>query len=418
MLDLGFSSIDSLVNTLMTDNILAVLIGCAPGDLPPLGSYYDLIDRLWLRHMAFDKADRKHLYKFPKNKKPSQKPGKGKKLPNRHPDIVKKMVSFALEDKELPFHYEKLLQEIFSLIAVVPSIELGLIPDEDLTVAGDGTCVHCHCDPFGNKVCACRENGIFDCKCDRKFSDPDASYGWDSDLSAWYFGYTLYMLATYNPEYHVDLPLHLRFLDAKRHDSVGAVVALSEFRKLFPDLPIKNLCLDSANDNYPTYELCKAWDILPFIDLNSQRGHPKSLPETITFSKEGVPLCGAGLKMVYHGFCKGRSRHKWRCPAKCGLIDKCPLDQPCSPSDYGRAVYTKPDWDIKLFPPVPRDSKAWKETYSARTCSERINNRVLNDYHLHDMKIRGKKRYSFFAMMIGINIHLDARIKKARKDAA
>jgi hypothetical protein len=54
------------------------------------------------------------------------------------------MVSFALEDKELPFHYEKLLQEIFSLIAVVPSIELGLIPAENLTVAGDGTCVHYH----------------------------------------------------------------------------------------------------------------------------------------------------------------------------------------------------------------------------------------------------------------------------------
>jgi hypothetical protein len=90
MLDRGYSSIDSWFNTLMTYDILAVLIGCNPGDLPPLGSYYDLIDRLWLRHKTLDKADRKHLYRFPKNKKPSKKPGKGKKLPNRHPDIVKK----------------------------------------------------------------------------------------------------------------------------------------------------------------------------------------------------------------------------------------------------------------------------------------------------------------------------------------
>ena len=136
------------------------------------------------------------------------------------------------------------------------------------------------------------------------------------------------------------------------------------------------------------------------------------------FSKEGVPLCSAGLEMVYQGFCKGRSRHKWRCSAKCGVIDECPLGAPCSPSDYGRVVYTKPDWDIRLFPPVPRGSREWKDTFSSRTCSERINNRVLNDYHLHDMRIRGKKRYSFFTMMIGINIHLDARIKKAKIDAA
>ena len=47
-----------------------------------------------------------------------------------------------------------------------------------------------------------------------------------------------------------------------------------------------------------------------------------------------------------------------------------------------------------------------------------MNNRILNDYHLHDMKIHGKKRYSFFAMIAGINIHLDAWLKKAKLDAA
>ena len=298
MLDCDFTSIDSWVNTLLDDDILAILIGCNPDELPPLGSYYDFIDRLWLRHKALDKAERKHLYRFPKNKRPSKKPGKGKKLPNRHPEIVKKMASYALVEKELPFHYEKLLQEIFSLIAIVPSVDLGLIPVDNLTVAGDGTCVHSHCDALGTKVCDCKKKGIYDCKCDRKFSDPDSSYGWDSDLATWYFGYTLYMLSAYNSEYHVDLPLHIRFMDAKRHDSVGAIVSLSEFKRLNPDIPIKKLCLDSANDNYPTYELCKTWDMIPFIDLNSNRGHPKSLPQTIEFSSEGVPLCKAGLKMI------------------------------------------------------------------------------------------------------------------------
>ncbi|PKM51644.1 MAG: hypothetical protein CVV02_05080 [Firmicutes bacterium HGW-Firmicutes-7] len=418
MLDQNITSIDLWVKILLNDDLLALLIGCHPDELPPLGSYYDFIDRLWLHHKDLDKTDRNKLYHFPKNKRPSSKPGKGKKLSNRHPDIVKKVVSFVLDEREFPFHYEQLLQEIFSLIAIVPSLELNLFSSDSLTLSGDGTCVHCHSDTLGTKVCNCKSNGVYDCKCDRKFSDPDASFGWDSDLAAWYFGYTLYMLSTYNPTYHIDLPLHIRFLDARRHDSINAIVALSEFRKLNSNIPITNLCLDSANDNYPTYELCNKWNIIPFIDLNANRGHPKSLPQTMAFSKEGLPLCSAGLEMVLQGFCTGRSRHKWRCPAMCGIVDECPLGTSCSPSSYGRVVYTKPDWDVRLFPPVPRGTKAWKDVYSTRTSSERVNNRFLNDYRLHNMRIRGKKRYSFIAMMIGINIHLDARIKKAKIDAA
>ena len=34
------------------------------------------------------------------------------------------------------------------------------------------------------------------------------------------------------------------------------------------------------------------------------------------------------------------------------------------------------------------------------------------------MKIHSKKRYSFFAMIAEINIHLDARIKKQKQDFA
>jgi hypothetical protein len=109
------------------------------------------------------------------------------------------------------------------------SLKLGLISADSLTVAGDGTYVHCHTDPFGVKVCSCREKNIFNCKCDCKFSDPDASYGWDSDLGTWFYGYTLYMLSTHNKDYCIVLPLHLCFLDARRLDSIGGIVSLHAF---------------------------------------------------------------------------------------------------------------------------------------------------------------------------------------------
>ena len=419
MLDRKQTSLTNWVHSLQYDDILCMLIGCTPDSLPPLGSYYDFINRLWLRDSSLDRADQKALWSFPHASKPKGKsPGKNKKLPNPHPQIVQKMTDAAASGRSFSARFEKLLQEIFTLLAVVPSMDLGLIPKDSLTIAGDGTCVHTHSSSLGHKVCNCKEQGIYDCKCDRKYSDLDATSGWDSDLGAWFYGHTLYAISSYDGKTKTDLPLYLRYVSAKRHDSVTGIVALAELRELLPEVPIKNLCLDSANDNYPTYELCKRWNILPFIDLNSNRGKPASLPPALSVSEKGVPICMGGHEMNFDGFCKNRSRHKWRCPLKCGKILDCDCKEQCSPSNYGRVIYTKPDWDIRLFTPVPRGTKEWKEVYKTRTCSERVNNRILNDYGLHTMRIHGKKRYSFFTMMIGINIHLDARLKKASMSVA
>ena len=226
------------------------------------------------------------------------------------------------------------------------------------------------------------------------------------------------MLSYHNEKFHTDLPLHIRFLGAKRHDSVSLLVTLREFRTLNPDISVKNLCLDSAHDNYPTYSLCKAWGIRPFIDLNSNRGRPETIPGHIRIDPDGTPICQAGFRMVYWGFCSGRSRCKWRCPAACGKQEKCDACVGCSDSPYGRCIYTKPSWDVRLYTPVARGTEEYKKIYNNRTASERVNNRILNDYHLHDMGIHTRKRYSFFAMIIGINIHLDARLKMKRMESA
>lgn len=107
------------------------------------------------------------------------------------------------------------------------------------------------------------------------------------------------MLSCHNDQYQTDLPLHIRFFDTKRHDNVSGIISLAEFRRLNPDLPVKNLWLDSAHDNYPTYELCKAWKISPCIDLNSKRGRPETIPKRLNIDSDGTPLCAAGFCMVY-----------------------------------------------------------------------------------------------------------------------
>lgn len=131
------------------------------------------------------------------------------------------MERIALSDRDFPFHYEKVMQKLFLLAAVIPSVQAGLISSDGITLTGDGTCVHTHSNPYGHKVCGCSANDISHCDCPRHYSDPDAHWGWDSNLGCYYWGYTLYMLSYHNPEEHVDLPLHIRFLDARRHDSVS-----------------------------------------------------------------------------------------------------------------------------------------------------------------------------------------------------
>lgn len=156
--------------------------------------------------------------------------------------------------------------------------------------------------------------------------------------------------------------------------------------------------------------------MIPFIDLNSKNKGNQKYPSTLTLTDKGVPVCMGGHEMVYNSFCKGRSRHKWRCPLACGKINECSCKEQCSPSNYGRVVYTKPSWDIRLFPPVARGTDQYRTMFKTRTCSERINNRILNDYGLHKMRIRGRMRFSFFTVIASINIHLDARLKKDKLD--
>ena len=212
------------------------------------------------------------------------------------------------------------------------------------------------------------------------------------------------------------MPLYIRIVAAKRHDSVSALAALPGFRDLYPELSIKAFISDSASDNYATYELLEHWNISAVIALNKTNEGNNKYPVPIKHDN-GTPICPAGHKMSNWGFNKkDRCRIKWRCPRACrkDKPELCSECDSCSPSSYGRVVYTKQEWDPRMFCRIPRGSKLWKDTMKERTAAERVNNRILNDYQVEKMPRRGKKRISFFIMIAAINIHLDAQLKKMK----
>lgn len=396
-------SLTEWVDKVKGDELYSNLIGCRLGSSPPLGSYYDFIDRLWTAPLS-DRYMRNKTFPSNKNKSKPKKPKcKGDKAPEKKTGITKRIVDRFLSGKDGHVNNQTLLQSLFFLLAVLPSVNCGLIPSEGITLAGDGTALHAHACPYGRSPDPSDTSK-------RHFSDPDAGWGWDSDLEKYYFGFTLYHLSYYNKKLKTDIPLFLRLFSARRHDSVSFLLSYKEFQEHSPGVSVRDLCLDSAHDNYPTYELLLHDGIRPFIDLNKNCGRPASLPEELKIDSDGTPVCQAGHRMVFWGHCSSRHRVKWRCPSVTGQCGAC--SHPCSASPYGRVIYTKPEWDIRLYPPVPRGTKQYRKIYRTRTCAERVNNRILNDYGLHALVIHSAKRYSFVIIIIGICLHLDARYKQ------
>ena len=402
------SSLTLWVDRLKHDRVLAALTGCTTDSLPPLGSYFDFMDRLWTAPKS-DRYSRNRLLPASWNSRKPEKPkGKKQKAQENRPKITESIANRLMDTRDIPFNFEQRLQLLFYHAAVLPSIECGLIPKQHLTVSGDGTAVHTHSCPRGHHREGAPETL-------RHFPDPDASWGWDSDLEKFYFGYTLFQFSCYNSELKADIPLLLRFTSAKRHDSVSFLVAFHELERHMPALPIENMCLDSAMDNYPTYRLLKNRNIRAFIDLNNKCGRPKAIPDTIIIDKDGTPICQEGMRMVPNGYDRSSGCLMWRCPFGKKHCTKC--KKSCTSSKYGRVIKTRPEWDIRLYTDVPRGTEAYKKIYNQRTATERINNRILNGYGLHRMMIHTKEHYSFMAAMIGICIHLDARYKQSQAAA-
>ena len=392
---------------------LTVLVGCTcTEELPSLGSYYDFMNRFWL---ASRNGCSRHslLSKDRNSKKPDKTLGGDGKLEDAGTVSCRDIVSAIMAGHPACDNPEAALQTLFTLLAVLPSARLGLINTKNLTLSGDGTAVVSHASPYGRHLSSCSRACPYRDGCGRHYSDPDAAWGWDSDNKTWFFGHTLYMLCSRDNNLKIELPLFMKFTGARRHDSKNFLCAVDDFGRHCHGLTPKNICPDSAHDNIPTYELLERWDIHALIDINGRAKSSENTPADITFDKAGHPLCPAGHKMCPWGNDPIKDAHKYRCPLKCGRINSCPHAGKCSPGNYGRTVYIKNHGDLRFHPHIPRDSEEYRQIYSERTACERVNDRVLNDYCLQHLKIRGKDHFSFRAMLIGKCIHLDARYKAA-----
>ena len=392
-------SITSFVTKLKAYPVLAIACGFEPNNVPGIGTFYDFIDRLWLKN------EPAKVLREPKSKK-TIKPKKGDKLPEKNPDLVANLVNKLLDNCSFEDAPELLFQQVFIECVVKPSINLGLCGDSvNLSFAADGAPLKTGASPYGKKVCDCKKQGIYRCSCQRMYTNPTANWGWDSYHEQWYFGHTLYCITDSNSKN--DLPLLLYITQASRHDSVSFVYSFSKLIQLYPDFTFKSALLDSAHDAYAIYRLLNSYNIEPFIPLNVRGKKP--ILDPVTIDELGIPICLANLNMLRNGFdCKKQSV-KWRCPMYKNQ-EACSKKPFCSPSDYGRVVHTKLCDDYRLFTKTQRGSKTWRKKYSRRTSVERTIKRILVDYRIESLLFRAEKRWFWAATLAAINQHLDAQV--------
>lgn len=400
-IDFKVTSLTEWAAQLKINPLYAILSGFEFGDTPGVGTFYDFLSRVW-------DSDDNHLtsHIHPLKNKLIKPKSKGAKADSVEKITVEQLLpelentTFIIDDQPYGSLFKLYKSEFLDL-----SVSKGLINPKSLALAGDGTPVVTSHRERKHRVCGCKSKGIFDCKCDRYFSQPDCDIGWDSSRECWYHGYDLYILVASDSE--SDLPVLPLLNPASKHDSLGFLHTFFRMKNFIPDYNVVKLLLDSAHDAMPYYEYCKRKSITPFIDLNWSRGKDLIYKDDFSIGKDGIPVCKAGLKMNHDGIEKKKYRAKFRCPLA-NRKDGCSCEHPCSDSKYGRTVHVAMKDNPRLFNIPPRDSNKWKLEYNARTSAERSNKREKLDFLLENGRHRSTKMWYCRLYHILMLQHLDA----------
>ena len=156
--------------------LYAILSGFEVGNTPGIGTFYDFFDRLW------DSKDDNlfsHIHPVkPKVMKPKNKGEKAKPIEKvTVAELLPQLENNAFISEQQPYHS---LLQIYKKQFLDVSVSKGLINNNSLAVAGDGTPVVTSHRMRSHRICDCAENGISDCNCGWYFSQPDCDIGWDS----------------------------------------------------------------------------------------------------------------------------------------------------------------------------------------------------------------------------------------------
>lgn len=240
-----------------------------------------------------------------------------------------------------------------------------------------------------------------------------------------WFGYKLHLLVDVRHE----LALAYRITTPAVGDNEMIASLLEEARANLPTERIGSLTYDKAADDEAVHQLLHAAGIKPVIQ---NRALWKTEPErllpghtgrsNLVYDESGTIHCYDKVstpivrhRMAYIGHESQRGTLKYRCPARHEGW-KCPSDARCNGGrSYGLVARIKSEWDLRRFPPIPRQTKQFERLYNGRTAVERVNARLKLYWGADDGNVIGARR---FHAMVGVVllVHLALGTTLARSE--
>jgi len=407
----GETSISDWVDTLRSNPFFAIVSGFLPACLgysrikgldadpiPGIGTFYDFMDRLIRQDRKLFRSKLRR-----RRRKPKSKQKKNRKMDSPPTTLTERLFNRIIKfsHSKLPDSIESLLNKILKELFVLPSLKMGLLGDPNkFNIAGDGTCMPTHASHFGKKVCKCELKRGEQCNCERIFTDPTATWGWDSYNEKYFYGHTLHSFTASDSFF--SLPIHIKCVTGERHDSVTGIFALKELIDLYPELKFNYSIFDSGYDNVSFYLLNQFYNINPIIALNSRSSKPSSNDALIEFNEDGIPCAKKCVhKLRNWGIIKKSFRRKWLFPVQCDSCKKCDVSS-------NKTFYTPTANNPRYFGPVLRNTRQWKRLYKRRTTTERFNDRLKNDFKVKDAVIYSRERRVFRAFVAAFCCYIDA----------
>ncbi len=93
----------------------------------------------------------------------------------------------------------------------------------------------------------------------------------------------------------------MNFTSARRHDSRNFLYAVDGFGRNTFGLSPKNVCLDSAHDNIPTYELLGRRGMNTLIDINGRAKSSRNAPDGVTLTRKAIRFAKRATKCTHGG---------------------------------------------------------------------------------------------------------------------
>jgi len=389
---------------------LYVLCGCkTPNEVPEIGTLYDLLNRFWMG----DKECTGQVFDARMNhRKSAIKLGEDNKIED--PEYkVSETTERYLDDVPMSYNYERITQQLLAFLGVYPSMENGCIP-KVVAVSCDSSALKEHANPFGKCKCGkermtCSFRNI--CGTPAKFSAPGASRGFDNGEEAKFNGQHVCIFNCYNPVTKTDLPICGTFFDANRHDSITFLTALQEAHRNVSGIHFDYMTGDKAYGCDEIAYVLLSEGTIPLCDLVSNRCNISGLPNGVALNKKAVPCCNGDVPMTLVENDKKNQCWVYGCPLKSGEQKECPLEGTCTVKDT--PVIINPKEHPSIFSVIPREDALYQSIYKMRSGGERVNDRILNDYHLADIKTRNVNHRSFFFAVACILVHQDAWYKNS-----